>query len=112
MFNSSQDAVYRRYKPVVIKTSMLCKCINRFRGRVPVPGIKPTDFSVPRVSKSINRMRTPHVVNEFKKFTRDSPIFMIKNFANVIRLGVFGTGNPLDINGNTFFGTYREYGPS
>jgi hypothetical protein len=25
---------------------------------------------------------------------------------------VFGTGNPLDINGNTFFGTYREYGPS
>jgi hypothetical protein len=26
---------------------------------------------------------------------------MIKNFANVIRLGVFGTGNPLDINGNT-----------
>ena len=66
MFNRSQDAVYRRYKPVVINTPMLCKCINRFRGRDPVPGIKPTDFSVPRVSKSINRMRTPHVVNEFQ----------------------------------------------
>jgi hypothetical protein len=46
----------------------------------------------------------------YKKGTK--PIFMIKNFANVIRLGVFGTGNPLDINGNTFFGTSREYGPS
>jgi hypothetical protein len=92
MFNSSQDAVNRRYEPVVIKTPMLCKCINRFRGRVAVPGNKPTDFSVRRVSKSINRMRTPHVVNELKKITCDSPIFMNNNFANVIRFGIFGKG--------------------
>jgi hypothetical protein len=52
-------------------------------------------------------MRTPHVVNEFKKFTCDSPIFMINNIANVIRLGVLGTGIHWISMEIHFFGTYR-----
>ena len=100
MKQHAQNKANGRINIVIFPGPIHNKGINAFSTRIPKSRIETREFRVQMICETINRMRTPSLVNSVKRKRRKAPIVRVKNATKIICPIILRSRNLFHLNRN------------